>query len=178
MECSVIHCRKLQRPKCQLQRRNGNPEAAPLIQGGSSVFNNRPIVNTNIEVLIIGRGFNDGDGFRWDRKTVVRPVRWSARPRIAHGPVSERKEVFRRGCWLDKLGDLNHINFRLPAADWAAYRGEQRMRRWWTTRVRGSLVLCTARCQRLDDAKTEQVRWGQRRSRSLRWSSIARETFG
>lgn len=80
---SVILCGKLQRPKCQLQRRDGNPGAAPLSQGGSSVFKDRPIVNTNIDFLIIGRGFSNGDGFRCQRKTVVRRVRWSVRARIA-----------------------------------------------------------------------------------------------
>lgn len=153
-ERTILLYDKLQRPKCQLQRRDGNPGGAPLSQGGSSVFKDRPIVNTNIDVPIIGRGSNDGDGFRCQRKPVVRPVRWSVRARIAFGRVSGRKEVFRRGWWLDILENLNHINFRLPAADWAAYRAEQRMRRWWTTRGRRVLDLCTARYERSDDAET------------------------
>lgn len=62
MECSILLYGKLQRAKCRLQRRDGYPGAAPLSQGGSSVFKDRPIVNTNIDVPIIGRGFNDGDG--------------------------------------------------------------------------------------------------------------------
>lgn len=94
-ECSVLLYGKLQRAKCQLQRRDNNPRAAPLSQGGSSIFKDRPIVNTNIDVPIIGRGFNDGDGFRCQRKTVVRRVRWSVRARIAYGRVSGRKEIFR-----------------------------------------------------------------------------------
>lgn len=70
---------------CQLQRRDNNPGAAPINQGGSSVFKDRPIVNTNIDVPIIGRGFNDGEGFRCQRKTVVRRVRWSVRARMCFG---------------------------------------------------------------------------------------------
>lgn len=84
-ECSVLLYGKLQRAKCQLQRRDNNLGAAPINQGGSSVFKDRPIVNTNIDVPIIGRGFDDGEGFRCQRETVVRRVRWSVRARMCFG---------------------------------------------------------------------------------------------
>lgn len=86
--------------KCQLQRRDNNPGAAPINQGGSSVFKDRPIVNTNIDVPIIGRGFYDGNGFRCQRKTVVRRVRWSVRARIAYGTCFGTEGDLSRGVMI------------------------------------------------------------------------------